>query len=168
MKTRFLLPHTFKKAGVIMAPVGFLCWLVAQEHGFDSIVRAVIPPKGKEDIPWNLAANQFWFLVSFMVVMFCSFLLGMLFLVFSREKIEDEYTQKTRLESFQFAALFQFLIYFILLVSAVVDTFLHKDSRFSSFVINQLPIPLILLFWILYFVRFNFVLHFKKPKEQID
>ena len=126
MKTKFLLPYVFKRWGAFMAPLGLTGWAIAQLHGLDSLIRFVIPPKGTIDTPWNLAANQFWFIVGFMIVMFCSFLAGMLFLVFSQEKVEDEYTRKVRLESYQFAALSQFAIYFLLIILAIVDAFIHK------------------------------------------
>lgn len=145
-----------------MAPIGFICWVLAQLHVFDSIVRTIIPARGQIDTPWNLAATQFWFLVGFMVVMFCAFLLGMLFIVFAREKVEDEYTSKVRLESYQFAAFTQFALLFILIVWTIVATLVNKDSRMDIVVFSQLPIFLILLFWIIYFIRFNFILYVSK------
>jgi hypothetical protein len=162
MNSRFLLPNKFKKFGAVMAPVGFICWALAQLHVFDKLVKLIIPARGTVDTPWELAASQFWFLVSFMATMFCSFLLGMLFLVFSRERIEDEYTEKVRLESYQFAALFQFILLFILIVLVIITTLTNKKSRLDILVFQALPIFLILLFWIIYFVRFNFILHFSK------
>ena len=44
------------------------------------------------------------------VLGFFSFLVGLYFISFSNEKVEDEMVQKTRLDSFQFAAFLQIIV----------------------------------------------------------
>lgn len=137
MKSRFLLSHKFKKAGAVMAPLGFLIWAFIQRSNIFS-EKPVI---------------KTWFLI----ISFCSFMIGMFFLVLSREKTEDEYTQKIRLESYQFAAILQFAILFTLTVLAIIF-----ENRLGVFVFEQIPLLLILLFWAIYFIRFNYILYFSR------
>lgn len=137
MNSRFLLPYRFKKAGASMAPLGFLIWAFIQRSNILS-EEPVIKT-------WTL------------IISFCSFIIGMFFLVLSREKTEDEYTQKVRLESYQFAAILQFTILFALTVLAIIS-----ENRFGVFVFEQTPLLLIFLYWAIYFIRFNFILYFSR------
>ncbi len=143
MKSRFLFPSQCKRAGVFMAPLGFVIWALIQQNIID------IGDPGIKTI--------------IMVITFFSFLVGMIFLVLSREKTEDEYTQQVRLESYQFAALVQF---FILLSLTIIVMFF--EDRFGSFVFEQIPVFLILLFWLVYFIRFNYILYFSKSISSKD
>lgn len=120
-----------------MAPLGFLIWAFIQRSNILS-EEPVIKT-------WTL------------IISFCSFIIGMFFLVLSREKTEDEYTQKVRLESYQFAAILQFTILFALTVLAIIS-----ENRFGVFVFEQTPLLLIFLYWAIYFIRFNFILYFSR------
>lgn len=160
MKSRFLLSYRFKRIGAYMALLGFIGWLWAQLDGMVPIVKWLIPPKGEIFTHQGVTENQFWPMVAFMIICFTSFLLGMAFLIFAKEKQEDEYTQRVRLESFQFSAIAQFIILFILIVTAIVSELADKNSHLGITVFEVLPILLILLFWIVYFIRFNWILHF--------
>jgi hypothetical protein len=137
MKLRFLFPAKFKRAGVLMAPLGFVVWVLIQKD----IIQ--IEEQGIKTI---ILATGFF-----------SFLIGLIFLVLSREKTEDEYTQKVRLESYQFAAMFQF---FILLSLTILVIFF--ENRFGKLVFEKMAILLILMFWLVYFIRFNSILYFPK------
>ena len=137
MKLRFLFPAKFKRAGVLMAPLGFVVWVLIQKN----IIQ--IEEQGIKTI---ILATAFF-----------SFLIGLIFLVLSREKTEDEYTQKVRLESYQFAAMFQF---FILLSLTILVIFF--ENQFGRIVFEQIPVFLILFFWLVYFIRFNGILYFSK------
>lgn len=171
MKSRFLLSHRFKRIGAYMAPLGFIGWLWAQLDGMVPIVKWLIPSKGEIFTHHGVTENQFWPMVTFMIICFTAFLLGMLFLIFAKEKQEDEYTQRVRLESLQFAALFQFILLFLLIGLVIIMGFVNNKVRMDVIVFEQLPILLILLFWIVYFIRFNWILHFsnllmKKAKHE--
>lgn len=137
MKSRFLLPYRFKKAGAIMAPLGFVIWALLQRS--------------------NTLNDEHTIKTGLLILSFCSFMIGMFFLVLSREKTEDEYTQKVRLESYQFAAILQFAILFSLTVLVILS-----ENRFGVFVFEQIPVLLILLFWAIYFIRFNYILYFSR------
>lgn len=143
MKSRFLLSYQFKRAGVFMAPLGFIIWVLLQ--------RKILPV----DLPS--------FKIGLLVISFCSFLIGMAFLVLSKEKIEDEYTQKVRLESYQFSAMIQFFILFGLTILV-----LFFENSLGRLVFEQMPIFIILFFWLTYFIRFNYVLYSSKSFNSKD
>ena len=137
MKLRFLFPAKFKRAGVLMAPLGFVVWVLIQKN----IIQ--IEEQGIKTI---ILATAFF-----------SFLIGLIFLVLSREKTEDEYTQKVRLDSYQFAAMFQFVILLSLTIFVI-----FFENRFGKLVFEKNAILLILVFWLVYFVRFNWILYSSK------
>ena len=137
MKSRFQLSYRFKRMGALMAPFGFIGWALLQRT--------------------NTLDTEHAIKTGLLILTFSSFMIGMVFLVLSREKVEDEYTQKVRLESFQFAAILQFAILFTLTILVIIS-----EKRFGVFVFEQIPVFLILLFWAIYFIRFNYVLYFSR------
>src|SRR5688572_18297117 len=95
-----LLPHTFKKFGAVIAPLGFTLWILLQ---FGFITRFLIWTLGKNHI--NISEPPYYTArLAIGLISFFSFLAGIYFLTFSKEKVEDEMIQRARLESFQFAA----------------------------------------------------------------
>lgn len=80
-------------------------------------------------------------------------IIGLLFIAFSRVKIEDEYVSKTRLESLQWAI----YLNFALLILAII--FIHGMAFFSVIVYNMFT-PLIL-----FIIRFHYILFIKPSFE---
>src|SRR5688500_14587820 len=100
-----LLPHRFKIIGAIIAPLGFTIWLFMQLGYVTRLLTYVFgQPEVISSRPSYHTINVFIAILSFI-----SFLGGIYFVTFSREKIEDEMVQRTRLDSFQFAALVQII-----------------------------------------------------------
>jgi len=89
------------------------------------------------------------------IIGFFSFLIGLYFISFSKEKVEDEMVQKTRLDSFQFAAFLQIIAIIVgfLYVLFAGD---HGESGMMLFFIF-----ILFLFWLTFIVRFNYILHVK-------
>lgn len=143
MKSRFLFSYQFKRAGVFMAPLGFILWVLLQ----------------RKVLPVNLPSLK----TGLLVISFCSFLIGMAFLVLSKEKTEDEYTRKVRLESYQFSAQIQFFLLFGLTILV-----LFFENSLGRLVFEQMPIFIILFFWLTYFIRFNYVLYSSKSFNSKD
>lgn len=138
-----------------MAPLGFSLWLCMQvrltNRFFDFInfqdVRTDINGFGHST---NAAANTVIAIVSFF-----SFLAGLYFLSFAKEKIEDEMISKIRLSSFQFAALCQMLFFiFAFAYMAISKKEPDGDGGLSLFFLSA-----ICLFWIFFILRFNYVVH---------
>ena len=89
------------------------------------------------------------------IVSFFSFLAGMYFLSFSKEKVEDEMISKLRLSSFQFAALCQLLFFiFTFAYMAMSRKEPNGDGALALFFLSA-----VFLFWILFILHFNYVVH---------
>ncbi|HQS54835.1 MAG TPA: hypothetical protein PLK14_06985 [Sediminibacterium sp.] len=92
--------------------------------------------------------------VIILVISFFSCLTGMLFLVFSKEKEEDEYVVGLRLKSFQLAAFVQmafFLLAFLYMLLFKKE--LSGDAGLELFLIGS-----IFLFWFSYIFCFHFAI----------
>ena len=144
-----LLPNRFKRIGLIIAPSGFFLWIVMQ-------------------IGWITKFSQFiglsnpkYLNVSLAILGFFSFLFGTYALAFSKEKIEDEMIKNIRLKSFQFAALLQILFLIIGLIWIGFMKNAPGDSGLMLFFILA-----IFIFWIIYIIRFNYIIHIQIYKYE--
>lgn len=137
---RFLLPHQFKAIGGVIAPIGLVVWL-AWQLGYISVLR------GSEMRSLRMGI---------LFTCFFSFLFGLYFVAFSKERTEDEMVQRIRLESFMFASRMQ-----IILVIAFFITFLALGEPFRDGGLLLTFVALLVVFWLSYIVRFNYTLHFK-------
>ena len=138
-----LLPHRFKKVGLIIAPLGFFLWIAIQ-IGWIAEISQIIG-----------FSNPTLLNMTFAILGFFSFFFGSYALAFSQEKFEDEMIKSIRLESFQFAALVQIIILFIGLIWIGFLKNPPKDAGMLLFCIIT-----IFMFWIIYIVRFNYIVHF--------
>jgi hypothetical protein len=147
---KYLLPHRFKKLGYILTPIGFLVWVLMQKGVFKFVLNSVF---GTSTTNTYATINTVIAIISFF-----SFLLGFIFIGFSKEKIEDELAQKTRLESFQFASLLQICFIIIGFVIMVFSQEPHAEGLLYFFVCS------ILLYWLSFVLRFHYNLYFKFKK----
>ncbi len=137
--SKFLLPYKFKYWGAIMFPIGLLCWYLGQKQFFNHFLHSVhfIQPGLK----------------IILSISFFSLLFGLYFLIFSKEKNEDEYISKIRLESFHFATLLQFtflLVVFILMYLLKGEP-KHGSGHTQFFLVS------IFILWLSYITRFNYI-----------
>ncbi|MFN4246658.1 MAG: hypothetical protein ACK4EY_02985 [Flavipsychrobacter sp.] len=139
MIQKLLLPHRYKKAGAWMAPLGFVTWVAIQQGALDS----VLPVSGS------------WQLVALLVLSFFSFLFGLYFLVFARERNEDEYINNLRLKSFQTAAFSQL----VFLILAFVYMFVSGSEPAGDAGLELFLLLTLFLFWICYIVHFNYTMY---------
>ena len=93
--------------------------------------------------------------VSIAILSFFAFLAGIYFVTFSKEKVEDEMVQRTRLDSFQFAALAQI----IFIIISFLFMLLFKEPGEGGLMLFF--ITTILFFWVCFIARFNYILHVK-------
>ena len=144
-----LLPHKFKKIGLKIAPLGFIIWFAMQRRWFSQLLDMV----GVEN---TRVIN-----IVIAVIGFFGFLIGTYFLAFSRERVEDEMIAKVRFESFQFAGAVQ-LIFLILgfIWIAFTENTIRKDTIMMFFV------SVILIFWLVYLLRFNYKVHIEIYKYE--
>ncbi|HEX6915953.1 MAG TPA: hypothetical protein VF145_11970 [Chitinophagaceae bacterium] len=146
----FLLPHRYKKTGIVIAPAGLTLWILMQ-RGY--ILKMLVFGFGAPSVAGE-AAYHIVEVVAAVTGFFC-FLAGIYFLAFSREKVDDEMVQRIRLESFLFAAAVQI----IFLIAGFLWMLFAGDPAESGMMVFF--IALIALFWLSFIARFNYVLHFK-------
>ncbi len=147
---KLLLPNRFKKTGAVIAPLGFAIWLLMQSGYISEMLTHIVGEPNSSTVILFRVVNAIIGTISFL-----SFLGGIYFVSFSREKIEDEMVQRTRLDSFQFAALVQ-IIFTIAGFLFMIIVGEPKDAGLMLFFILS-----ILLFWLSFIGRFNYILHFK-------
>ena len=143
---KILLPHKFKKYGLVMAPLGLITWIAMQWGYLEVFLQLFIG----ENIQAIASINMLIAILSFF-----TFLTGMYMLVFSKEKLEDEMIQQTRLDSFQFAALVQ--IGFIII--GFIAMLIIKEPGEGGLMLFF--IALLFVFWMSFILRFNYMLHIR-------
>ena len=148
---KFLLPHRYKKIGAVIAPLGFCLWLVMQLGYIKSLLISIF---GQIDGSYEWSAYHI-VNIAVAVLGFFSFLIGLYFVSFSKEKVEDEMVQKTRLDSFQFAAFLQI----IATIAGFIFMMFSGDPDESGMMLFFIVI--IFLFWLSFIGRFNYILHVK-------
>jgi hypothetical protein len=146
MKTAILLPNYFKKIGTLLIPFGLIIWCLTQLGYFNNFLK-------------NQTGNTNLY-SAVLIISFFSFLIGLYFLVFVKEKQEDEFIANIRLLSFQRASFLQFVYFFL----AFLFMLLFKkepsgDARLEMFLILS-----ILSFWLFYILHFNISLFLIKKK----
>ena len=148
---KLLLPHRYKKAGALLAPSGFSLWFIMQ---LGYVKRLLFYFFGQPEGGYEWSALHITNIAAAVVGVF-AFLGGLFFVAFSKEKVEDEMVQKTRLDSFQAAAFLQF----ITILAGFVWMFLFGDPGESGLMLFF--VVLVLLFWLTFIGRFNYILHVK-------
>lgn len=143
---KLLLPNRFKRFGIIIAPLGFCIWL-AMQSGLTKEILLYFFNEGDSTIQ---TIN-----VIIAILSFFSFLAGIYFLAFSKEKVEDEMIQKTRLDSFQFAAIVQI----VCIILGFLSILLYKEPGEGGLMIFF--IALLFIFWGSFIGRFNYIIHIR-------
>ena len=160
MKTNYLLPNQFKKIGwflfipsfILGAILLFVFWEAPNIPGLDWFNLNVLAIATEE----LFSDPRFFVIVKTNVldeIISLVIIISALFIAFSKEKKEDEYISKIRLESLVWAT---YVNYAIL---ALAIMFVYEGSFFWMLVFNMFTI---LLFFI---IRFNWALY--KSKKQI-
>lgn len=137
-----LLPYHFKKIGLLITPIGLSLWLAMQKGLINTLLSDSTNPELINVL--NTASA---------VVGFFSVLLGLYFLAFSKEKIEDEMIHQLRVESFQFAALLQIIFLITGFATMLFTREPDKEGMLLFFVL------VLLVFWTGFILRFNFIVH---------
>jgi len=139
-----IFPAKFKHLGYIICPSGFLVWLTAQVGLLDNL----------------LAKGTSQYLHHFQITLSLSFLLfimGLFFIIFAKEKVEDEFIKHLRLESFQKAAIFQFFLLILYILAVLLTNWELNDSGLELFLIAN-----IFTYWLIYILSFQISLRKSK------
>lgn len=130
-----ILPNWFKKIGLILFVIfSFL-------GGGDDAIRGFYD--GLNGLPYNNEVGEFtrYFGATLMHTFDIMAIIGMIFYMMSKEKVEDDYINKLRLESFQLTALIGLFI-------SLVMFFFYSQLKFyvDDFITMFLFIYLIIFF----------------------
>lgn len=159
MKTRFLFSHKFKKVGwFIFIPALFMGVIYLL---FDSDLPDILKLSGKT---FAIVNDEFFSKTQVFKwikndlsdeVISVLLLIGAFLVGFSKERIEDEYITKLRLESIVWSV---FVNYFVLFLAVI---FIYGEPFFYVMIINLFAIL------VLYIFRFNIILY-RNSKSQIS
>jgi hypothetical protein len=159
MKTKFLLPTRFKTFGWILLSIAVMLYFWVQLIGdIPFLANAKILCIYYSDAPlWkNPASSKFFQLHQTDIqpdIIGILFIIGCLFVAFSRLKVEDEYIMKIRLESLVWATLVNFVLLIIAIIAIWGTDFL---------VVMEYNMITIL---ILFVMRFHYVLYLSKKTQ---
>jgi len=140
MKTRFLFPHKFRLAGILLLAIAIiLCMVNYFKTGgiFTSTYLGnlnPIPP----DVWVSMIYNDF---------LQISIVLGLLFIAFSKEKIEDEQLAQLRLDSLQWAVYVNYALFILCII-------ILYDWNFLRVIMFNIITPLIF-----FIVRFRWKIY---------
>jgi hypothetical protein len=156
MKSNYLLPYRFKTVGwfifITGLVLGFISFFIVKEPTFlDCKVFALseIEFLGKHKFIEFIENNIFDEIISVFIIV------GAIFVAFSKEKQEDEYISKIRLESLLWAT---YINYFILLFTIV---FFYGGTFFWVMIFNMFTILFVFI------IRFKWALwKFKNSQNE--
>lgn len=151
MKNTLLIAHRWKTLGWILAVPAFLGGLYYMAQDNPEALEVVVP-EWLARFMWIetfMSADKPITLALLDEVICIALLTGLLLLAFSREKIEDEWIQRVRLESFQWAI----MVNALLLLAFIV--FAHGTPFLTVMVYNMFT-PLLI-----FVARYYYVLHLK-------
>ena len=144
MKPRFLLPQSFKKFGWMVLIPAIIFGVIVQHFEYEIPGFALAVGKGSVFVSGTPLKNNLTNELAGVLILVSGFMVA-----FSKERQEDEYVSKVRLESLQWSV---YLNYALLLLAIL---FVFDEAFFYVMIYNMYTI---LIFFI---VRFNFVLHVK-------
>ncbi|MGV4438987.1 hypothetical protein ACQ1PL_05730 [Ornithobacterium rhinotracheale] len=148
MKTKFLIPRNFKWLGLALVLIGIALWTYSTfkpNFGIETKVFAFLGYFEEDKIFDFSSRDILYTLVNVL------WIVGGLMIAFAREKVEDEFIEKLRLESFQWAFLVNYLILLALFIFVYGFAFINV-LIFSIYTVL-----------ILFILRFHYLL-FKQKK----
>lgn len=140
MQTKLLLPNRYKSIGILLFIVSLILGIMVRFSDFEfELLTVVIKEKGINVMNENMNFTDEFALTGIII--------SLLFIAFAREKNEDEFITRTRLESWQWAVLIN---YILLLVATWA---VHGFAFIDVMMYNMLTIPIIFI------IRFHYVLY---------
>lgn len=145
MKNSLLIPGKYKVIGWIIF-ILFACLGLATLYWDYKIPGLVLPLKESVFVDYNLT-NE---------LALAGLIIGLMIIVFAREKIEDEYISLIRLKCLQWSVLISFVILFIL------NFVFYGGSFYIVLIYNMFTIPLIFI------AKFNYSLYRLRREREED
>jgi len=140
MLSNLLLPTWYKTIGILLLTVSLILGILVRFQDFEFGFLSIVLEKK--------AAKVFDDKINFTDELALSgIILSLLFIAFARERTEDEFINRTRLESWQWAVLINYVL--LILATWAVHGFAYIDVMMY----NMLTIPIIFI------IRFHYVLY---------
>jgi hypothetical protein len=151
MKNNLLIAHHWKKVGWLLTIPAFIggVYFIATDS---PAALEVTLPEWCANFLWtkSFITNESFVTLSLIdEVIALTLMTGLLLLAFSREKIEDEWIQQVRLESFQWAMLVNAVLLAIFIL-------LTHGAPFLTVMVYNMFTPLLI-----FVARFTYILHLK-------
>ena len=152
MKTRFLMPHKFKKIGWLISIPAFVLMILNLQTGFifkflDYEVKGLKKISFDNSFLFNIQFNNFTDEIGGLLL-----IVGLLMIAFSKEKQEDERISQIRLESLLWAV-------YINSIFLMLSIILFYSELFLNIMTYNICTPLIL-----FIGRFNLVMYLETKK----
>lgn len=155
MNANFLFPNKFRIIGWILlipaAILGFMVIFKNFEFSFlDFKVLSLLPDtfSTPPSSLWNIVENNFTDEIALILI-----IIGALLVAFSKEKNEDEYISKIRLESLMWATYITFAIQIFCIL------FFYEFTFLKAIIINTFTILIVFI------IRFNFIIYRSKRQN---
>ena len=140
MQSALLLPRRYKKIGTVILVLSLAMGILVRFWDFQLDFLTVVFK--------NTSGTTFDDKINFTDEFALSgIILGLLFIAFAKEKREDEFISRTRLESWQWAVLINYIL--LLLATWAV----HGLAYIDVMMYNMLTIPIIFI------IRFHYVMY---------
>ena len=156
MPTKFLLPNRCKPIGWFLAIPSFILMVFAIHFGFafkflDYTNNAVSSRLVDNSFLFNIHSNNFTDEVGGVLL-----IVGLLMIAFSKEKQEDEWIAKLRLESLMWAV-------YVNSIFLILSIIFFYNELFLNIISYNLCTPLIL-----FIIRFNLVMYSERRRLKND
>jgi hypothetical protein len=150
MKSRFLLPHSWQKAGIVIFLIGFAFffadqWLNVQLFTWHNLRSFETQSISGPSVDENFADEIKMLLI----------LSGLLIIAFTKERTEDEYITQQRLDSLQWAMYVNYAVFAVCVLTVY-------GIEFFSITIYNVYTPLII-----FIVRFRWMMY-RASKQQLE
>lgn len=163
MKSRFLFPHFFKYIGYLIAVPGLVLGYLVLYHNY-VIPGFALKLREKGDLFLPAVQNFTATLALFL------FVLGLIFIAFSRLKREDELIARIRLNSLQWSVLASYAVYTCYLIISVTSAaiklpifkIIDPFDFNNNFTLYNLFVPLVI-----FIARFNYLLLSSKTTFEV-
>ncbi|MEZ5016570.1 MAG: hypothetical protein R2800_05915 [Flavipsychrobacter sp.] len=134
-----LLPHVFRKIGFIMLPIAAALFVLVLLQEYTLPFLDYQPAALKNKSIFDVSNGNLTDELTLLVIFACLF-----FIAFSKEKIEDEYLQKIRLQALQISVYINYAI-------LVLATFLVYGLNYLNVVFGNLFTILIIFIAVYYY-----------------
>ena len=149
MQTNLLLPSRFKVYGIFLFIASLVLGILVRFRDFEfQFLTLRFPNDGQKSLEEKLNFTD--------EIALTGLIISLLLIAFAREKQEDEFITHTRLESWQWAVLVNYIL--LLIATWAIHGFAFLDVM----VYNMLTIPIIFI------LRFNYVLRKAKNITEND